>query len=70
MKPPENMTPARQPFHEGELLRLELQIAKRADTLWQTAGQGRGSDLMHWLQAENEVLGQYLGSEAEAAAKR
>jgi len=34
------------------------------------AGQGRGSDLMHWLQAESEVLGQYLESGALAAAER
>lgn len=61
--PPENTTPAPQSFHEGDLLRLELQIAKRADSLWQTAGNGGGSDLMHWLRAESEVLGQYLASE-------
>ncbi len=70
MKPSEDTTPARQPFPEGELLSLELKIAKRADTLWMMAGQGRGSDLMHWLQAESEVLGQYLESGALAAAER
>jgi hypothetical protein len=68
VKPSKNTPPDPQPFPEGELLRLELQIAKRADTLWMTAGRGGGSDLMHWLQAESEVLGQYLGSEAEAMA--
>ncbi len=72
MKPPKNITPTEVSFQEGDLLRLEIQIAKRADKLWQMAGQGRGSDLMHWLQAENEVLGRYLGPkplvEALAAA--
>jgi len=53
VKPPKNTTPTEVSFHEGDLLRLEIQIAKRADKLWQMAGQGRGSDLIHWLQAEN-----------------
>jgi hypothetical protein len=69
VNPPEYMAPTQHPFHDGELLRLELQIAKRADTLWLAAGQGGGSDLMHWLKAENEVLGQYLGSEAVGAGE-
>jgi hypothetical protein len=51
-----------------DLLRLELQIAKRADNLWRMAGTGRGSDLMHWMQAESEVLGRYLGSESQVEA--
>ena len=69
---PKEHNPDRGLLPGGDLLRLEIQIAKRADKLWQMAGQGRGSDLMHWLQAENEVLGRYLGPkplvEALAAA--
>jgi len=68
VKPSEDTNPALR-YHERDLLRLELQIAKRADTLWLTAGQGRGSDLMHWLQAESEVLGRYLESDAVAAER-
>jgi hypothetical protein len=61
------MNPAKIPatteasFHEADLLRLELRVAKRADKLWLMAGRGRGRDLVHWLQAESEVLGQHFG---------
>ena len=48
-------------FLEADLLSLELRVAKRADKLWQLAGRGRGRDLVHWLQAESEVLGQHFG---------
>ncbi len=68
MKPSKNISQTQVSFHEGDLLRLEIQIAKRADMLWQMAGQGRGSDLIHWLQAENEVLGRYLGPEPPVEA--
>ena len=44
------------PSLEGELLRLELRIARRADRLWRKAGYCSGKDLIHWLQAEAEVL--------------
>jgi hypothetical protein len=44
-------------FAEGELMLLELQVARRADSLWRDSGGARGSDLVHWLQAEDEILG-------------
>ena len=57
-----------------DLLHLELQVAKRADRLWRRSGYGKGRDLIHWLQAEGEVLEQYFGlmlpANAMAAAKR
>jgi hypothetical protein len=62
----DNTIPGARTFRERDLLRIELQIAKRADNLWRMAGRDRGSDLMHWLQAESEVLGRYLGSEEQA----
>jgi Protein of unknown function (DUF2934) len=68
VKPSKNISQTQASFQEGDLLRLEIQIARRADKLWQMTGQGRGSDLIHWLQAENEVLGQYLGPEPRVEA--
>ena len=38
------------------LLRLEISIAKRADSLWEKAGYRKGLDLIHWLQAEAEAI--------------
>ena len=34
---------------------LRYQIEKRAHEIWLSSGSGHGSDLDHWLQAENEV---------------
>lgn len=56
-------------FSEGDLTRLELQIAKRADKLWRNAGFCRGRDLVHWLQAEGEVLERYVFSGRTADAE-
>ncbi len=55
------------PFRESDLTQLELQVAKRADMLWRSAGNG-GSDLSHWMQAESEVLGRLLELEPPEAA--
>jgi hypothetical protein len=44
------------PFRENDLLELELMVAKRADRLWRRAGYRPGMDLVHWLQAERDVL--------------
>jgi uncharacterized protein YqeY len=58
---------------EGELMLLELEVARRADSLWRNSGSAKGSDLVHWLQAENEILGRYMAedhpSEAMAEAR-
>ncbi len=56
---------------EGALAQLELQVARRADSLWRESGSTRGSDLIHWLQAENEILGRYIADEhpVEASAE-
>jgi hypothetical protein len=59
MKPAKKRTPSSTARDEGDLLQLELQIAKRADTLWRRGGCRSGSDLVHWLQAEREVLQSY-----------
>jgi hypothetical protein len=50
----------RAPFEESDLLDLELRVAKRADRLWRKAGYRRGMDLVHWMQAERDVLGSLL----------
>jgi Protein of unknown function (DUF2934) len=47
-------------YRDGDLMRLELSIARRADMLWRGAGYCRGRDLIHWLQAESEVLNRYF----------
>jgi len=41
---------------DAELLELELQVAHRADELWQNDGPGRNSDLAYWMRAEREVM--------------
>jgi len=56
MKPANKGTKEAAPFREGDLLRLELKVARRADILWRSAGYCSGKDLIYWLQAENEVL--------------
>lgn len=43
-------------FADDELLRLEFQVAQRADELSHRDGCERGRDLEHWLQAEREIL--------------
>jgi hypothetical protein len=43
------------------LLKLEILIAQRADELWMRSGSTRGTDLIHWIQAEREVFGRYIG---------
>jgi hypothetical protein len=35
---------------------LHEQIETRAYQIWIAGGQGHGSDLQHWLQAEAEVV--------------
>lgn len=57
-----------EPFQESDLTQLELCVAKRADVLWRSAGEGSGSDLSHWLQAEGEILGQLLELERPGVA--
>jgi len=66
MKAPDDKNPDTAPLHEGELVRLELQVARRADSLWRDSGGNKGSDLIHWLQAENEILGRYLANDHPA----
>ena len=51
-----------------DLLRLEMRIAQRADELRLLCGCPGGTDLIHWMQAEREVLEGYLGSREPAAA--
>jgi hypothetical protein len=35
---------------------LRLQIEQRAYEIWEAGGSRHGEDIMHWLQAETEVL--------------
>jgi hypothetical protein len=54
---------------EGDdLLQLEMRIAQRADELRSHGGYPGGTDLVHWMQAEREVLEGYLGARDTAAA--
>jgi hypothetical protein len=46
---------------EDDLEQIEISIAQRADELSLHAGSERGTDLIHWMQAEREVLHRYLG---------
>jgi len=43
-------------FAEEELVRLQLQVARRADELSARTSPGQDKDLERWLQAEREVL--------------
>jgi hypothetical protein len=45
-----------------------MRIAQRADELRSHAGYPGGTDLIHWMQAEREVLESYLGAREPAAA--
>lgn len=60
MKPVTTRTRPTAPFQESDLLQLQIRVARRADRLWRMAGRGRGRDLIHWLQAEAEVLGRHF----------
>ncbi len=59
MRPAKKRTQVSAAFPEGDLLQLELRIAKRADKLWRRGGCPSGRDLILWLQAESEVLEGY-----------
>ena len=48
---------------EDDLLKLQMQVAHRADELWRTDGQGRGSDLEFWFRAEREVLDRRMSAD-------
>jgi hypothetical protein len=61
MKARTKKTQGPSPLEVDALLQLELKVAKRADNLWRSAGYGSGEDLVHWLQAEREVLEQQFG---------
>jgi hypothetical protein len=41
---------------EDDLLQLQLEVAHRADEIWRSEGNGRGSDIEFWLRAEREVM--------------
>lgn len=47
---------------------LELQVARRADSLWRDSGGAKGNDLIHWLQAEDEILGRHRADDHPAEA--
>jgi hypothetical protein len=61
MRPAKSRTQTPVAFPEGDLLQLELRIAKRADKLRKRGGCQSVSDLILWLQAESEVLEGYYG---------
>ncbi len=60
MKPAKKRTQGPAPFREGDLLLLELRVARRADMIWRSAGCCSGRDLICWLQAENEIFERYF----------
>jgi hypothetical protein len=68
MKAPADNNPDTAPLPEEELERLELRVARRADSLCRDSGGTMGSDLVHWLQAENEILGRYLADDHPSQA--
>ncbi len=68
MRPAKSKTQTSAAFPEGELLQLELRIAKRADKLRKRGGAQSVSDLILWLQAESEVLEGYYGLKQPLAA--
>jgi hypothetical protein len=70
MKPATTSTCPAAPFQESDLLQLQIQVARRADRLWRMAGRGRGRDLIHWLQAEGEVLGRHFGVQRRVASSQ
>ena len=41
---------------EDDLSQLQLEVAHRADEIWRSEGNGRGSDIEFWLRAEREVM--------------
>jgi hypothetical protein len=65
--PTDEMTDAAH-LPDGELAQLELRVARRADSLWRESGGSKGSDLIHWMQAENEVLGSYMSDDHPVGA--
>jgi len=60
MNPAKKRAQGSVPSPDGALLRLQIQVARRADTLARQAGRASGRDLVHWLQAESEVLGRHF----------
>jgi hypothetical protein len=65
MKHATETPPRAAPFQDSDLLRLELLVAKRADRLWRMAGCASGRDLLHWLQAESDILERYFMAERQ-----
>lgn len=57
---PDNTAALSAGFDGDDLLQLEMRIAQRADELSRSPGSGGGTDLIHWIKAEREVLDLYL----------
>lgn len=51
-------------FTADEHLRVQQQIERRAGELWCAGGCGQGNALNDWLQAEREVLEQFIRAHA------
>jgi hypothetical protein len=51
-------------FGEDDLLRLEIQVAQRADELAGSEDQIGATDLERWLRAEHEIFEERFGPEA------
>jgi len=60
MNQPASLSHVQNPILEDDLAHLEIQVARRADSLAVGTERDRGSDLAHWLNAEREVLAQLL----------
>jgi hypothetical protein len=65
MNTEETEVSTRDVFAGDDLLQLEMLVARRADELSQDDRHRTGRDLMHWLQAEREVLRQVAPAAAE-----
>jgi hypothetical protein len=57
-------------FTAGEHLRAQQQIERRAREIWCAGGYRRGTALNDWLQAECEVLEQFIWAYARRHALR
>jgi hypothetical protein len=57
-------------FTAGEHLRVQQQIEQRARELWYAGGRRSGTALNDWLQAELEVLEQFIRGYARQHALR
>lgn len=69
-KPSPGLIVERVVFTAGEHLEAQQQIERRAREIWRAGGYRRGTALNDWLQAEREVLEQFIWAYARRHALR